>query len=313
MQPSIDIKPSCDAMKTHGMKGAFFCTFSSKKATAQLLPNNYTQSISEKFTRCSFTGKERDEETGYGYFGARYMDHELMTMWLSVDPLADKYPGLSPYNYCLWNPMKLVDPNGQDTIFSFANKTSDNSYNKSSDRILKCLRNIGDSPILAIAMHGTSQKMLLAYSDGSSTTLITAKELANRIETMRDGSSIYLDNLEKNKLTIIVLYSCNTGNGDNCFGQQLSKELESSIVIAPVGLVRIKINQAGQTTIDNVLKIPTGIKLLPFVEVRCSWGVFYKGEKVMSFKGSAPQSWINKQGGVNKVIEQILRQNEQKD
>ncbi len=26
-----------------------------------------------------FTGKERDEETGYGYFGARYMDHELMT------------------------------------------------------------------------------------------------------------------------------------------------------------------------------------------------------------------------------------------
>ena len=32
---------------------------------------------SERFT---FTGKERDEETGYGYFGARYMDHELMTM-----------------------------------------------------------------------------------------------------------------------------------------------------------------------------------------------------------------------------------------
>ena len=43
------------------------------------------------------TGKERDAETGYGYFGARYMDHELMTMWLSVDPLADKYPSISPY------------------------------------------------------------------------------------------------------------------------------------------------------------------------------------------------------------------------
>ena len=34
------------------------------------------------------TGKEKDTMTGYGYFGARYMDHELMTMWLSVDPLA---------------------------------------------------------------------------------------------------------------------------------------------------------------------------------------------------------------------------------
>ena len=62
----------------------------------------------------SSTGKERDEETGYGYFGARYMDHELMTMWLSVDPMADKYPGISPYAYCAWNPVKLVDPDGRD-------------------------------------------------------------------------------------------------------------------------------------------------------------------------------------------------------
>ena len=60
------------------------------------------------------TGKERDEETGYGYFGARYMDHDLMTMWLSVDPMADKYPNISPYAYCAWNPVKLVDPDGRD-------------------------------------------------------------------------------------------------------------------------------------------------------------------------------------------------------
>ena len=63
-----------------------------------------------------FTGKERDEETGYGYFGARYMDHELMTTWLSVDPMADKYPNIGPYAYCAWNPVKLVDPDGEDPI-----------------------------------------------------------------------------------------------------------------------------------------------------------------------------------------------------
>lgn len=66
--------------------------------------------------RFRFTGKERDEETGFGYFGARYMDHELMTMWISVDPLADKYPSISPYNYCLWNPVKLVDPDGNEAV-----------------------------------------------------------------------------------------------------------------------------------------------------------------------------------------------------
>ena len=65
----------------------------------------------ERFT---FTGKERDEETDYGYFGARYMDHELTTMWLSVDPMSDKYPGISPYAYCAWNPVKLVDPDGKE-------------------------------------------------------------------------------------------------------------------------------------------------------------------------------------------------------
>lgn len=42
------------------------------------------------------------------------MDHELTTMWLSVDPMADKYPSISPYAYCNWNPIKLVDPDGNE-------------------------------------------------------------------------------------------------------------------------------------------------------------------------------------------------------
>ena len=66
------------------------------------------------FSSQSFTGKERDSETGFSYFGARYYDSDILTGWLSVDPLADKYPGLSPYAYCDWNPVKLVDPDGRD-------------------------------------------------------------------------------------------------------------------------------------------------------------------------------------------------------
>ena len=42
-----------------------------------------------------------------------------MTGWLSVDPMADKYPSMSPYNYCVWNPVKLVDPDGEKPRLHF--------------------------------------------------------------------------------------------------------------------------------------------------------------------------------------------------
>ena len=60
-----------------------------------------------------FTGKEKDSESGHYYFGARYFMPTL-SIWNSVDPMADKYPSLSPYNYCAWNPIKIVDPDGRD-------------------------------------------------------------------------------------------------------------------------------------------------------------------------------------------------------
>ena len=63
--------------------------------------------------RYTFSGKERDEETGYSYFGARYYN-SAYSIWLSVDPMSDKYPSISPYVYCGNNPVKLVDANGEE-------------------------------------------------------------------------------------------------------------------------------------------------------------------------------------------------------
>ncbi|MBQ6156157.1 MAG: RHS repeat-associated core domain-containing protein [Bacteroidales bacterium] len=60
----------------------------------------------------TFSAKERDPETGLSYFGSRYYSSDL-SIWLSVDPMASKYPSLSPYVYCANNPVKLVDPNGE--------------------------------------------------------------------------------------------------------------------------------------------------------------------------------------------------------
>ena len=47
----------------------------------------------------------------YTYFIDIYYDTDLSSC-LSVDPLSDKYPSLSPYIYSAGNPVVLVDPNG---------------------------------------------------------------------------------------------------------------------------------------------------------------------------------------------------------
>ena len=70
----------------------------------------FSSLIAESFT---FSAKEKDSETGLSYFGSRYYSSDL-SVWLSVDPMAHKYPSLSPYVYCADNPVKLVDPNGED-------------------------------------------------------------------------------------------------------------------------------------------------------------------------------------------------------
>ena len=90
----------------------------------------------------TFTGKEKDSETGFYYFGARYYDPALSGLFLSVDPMADKYPSISPYAYCAWNPVKLVDPDGRkwdpaskDIIDKFRQLTNEKMNNEETDKM----------------------------------------------------------------------------------------------------------------------------------------------------------------------------------
>jgi RHS repeat-associated protein len=60
-----------------------------------------------------FTSKELDKETGMYYYGARYQDPKL-GIFISVDPLAEKHPNYSSYNYVANNPINMIDPDGRD-------------------------------------------------------------------------------------------------------------------------------------------------------------------------------------------------------
>jgi RHS repeat-associated protein len=62
--------------------------------------------------RYRYTGKERDEETGFYYHGARYYAPWL-GRWTTTDP-AGVVDGLNLYLYVRGSPVILVDPNGKN-------------------------------------------------------------------------------------------------------------------------------------------------------------------------------------------------------
>jgi len=51
-----------------------------------------------------------ERDTLYGEYDLR---PEVASRWISPDPLAEKFPGWSPYNYVLNNPLKFNDPDGR--------------------------------------------------------------------------------------------------------------------------------------------------------------------------------------------------------
>jgi len=62
-----------------------------------------------------------DRETGMYYYGARYYDPRI-SIFVSVDPLAEKYPNIGGYVYVANNPINAIDPDGREIIIISGNE-----------------------------------------------------------------------------------------------------------------------------------------------------------------------------------------------
>src|SRR5690554_717977 len=78
----------------------------------ELLVEEHLNSYNSPF---KFNAKEFDAEIGNYYYGARYYNPKW-SLWLSVDPLHEEYPGWSPYAYTLLNPVIFIDPDGRMAV-----------------------------------------------------------------------------------------------------------------------------------------------------------------------------------------------------
>jgi len=85
-------------------------------------------------TPYKFNGKELDEETGLYYYGARYYDPRT-SVWISVDPLAEKYPNVSSYVYCHNNPVNMIDPDGMGDYYTMCGVSLGKDKNVNDNKV----------------------------------------------------------------------------------------------------------------------------------------------------------------------------------
>jgi RHS repeat-associated protein len=154
-------------------------------------PENSFESTNFNFY-CNIYSTESYEnqyrETLLHYFGARYYDSGL-GIWLSVDPLASKYPSLSPYVYAANNPINLFDPNGMSDDWFQDNKTGEIAYHKDFGKndVAGFGNNwswLGEDNMFGIAPHEVYNSQ---YADGNATSDVLAFGLGEKSQGFMDG------------------------------------------------------------------------------------------------------------------------------
>jgi len=135
--------------------------------------------------RQKFTSKERDNETGLDYFGARYYGSNL-GRFTSVDPLMASARASSPqswnrYIYCYNNPLRYIDPDGMDV------QTLDD---KASDLLIKTLpKEIREQVNSAIDKNGLLVKGSLDKIKSKDANFLALKAMVNAKEVTEVATS----------------------------------------------------------------------------------------------------------------------------
>lgn len=143
--------------------------------------------------RYRYVGKERDEETGLYYYGARYYAAWLCR-FVSVDPLQFKYPHYTPYQYAGNKPISYIDLDGLEEFKndSFAKMTSKSvSIDKPGTPTLRGYNNI------YIGLKFASLKEYESYVDYKKLVSQKITALSNELKNPRANEGKIRDELSQ--------------------------------------------------------------------------------------------------------------------
>lgn len=146
------------------------------------------------------------------------IDISSATAAMSIDPLCEKYYWISPYTYCLNNPIKFIDPDGRDVVVSGAlsqealkqlqaGAGSSITLTMGSNGNLRYTKNIeGDLSFNAQKIAGMIDNSSIIVNlntiDGDKTStgnlFIGGAFMGNQVYTDQDGNKIVVANQEIN-------------------------------------------------------------------------------------------------------------------
>ena len=94
-----------------------------------------------------YNGKELDTRKGLNWYdyGARYYD-PAVGRWHVKDPMAEKYYSISPYVYCINNPVKFIDSDGAKVYYAIG---VSNEFKNDFKQAVQYLNKFGVGDLLA--------------------------------------------------------------------------------------------------------------------------------------------------------------------
>ena len=148
----------------------------------------------------TFSAKEKDSETGLSYFGSRYYSSDL-SIWLSVDPMSGKYPSLSPYTYCADNPVRCVDPDGEEIgIFLDSDGNCVGNDGKDDHRryvIKTTAKNYGNVPAAGLSQEEYNKTCDFIHKNSGDKDAFDNNDIAYRNSIEIENSSDNLNSIKK--------------------------------------------------------------------------------------------------------------------